>query len=98
MSMAQTIELKLKAALSPLEIEVIDNSHHHIGHAGYREGGESHWKVVITSEAFNGKNRLARQRLVNQALAEELKGPIHALEMDLKGTGNKASSRNNFFS
>jgi len=87
MSMAKTIENKLKAALLPLEIEVIDNSHHHIGHAGYPEGGESHWKVVIVSEAFNGKNRLARQRLVNEALKEELAGPIHALEMDLKGTG-----------
>lgn len=85
MSMAKTIEDKLKAALSPTEIEVIDNSHHHIGHAGYREGGESHFKVVIVSDAFNGKNRLARQRLVNAALADELKGQIHALEMDLRG-------------
>lgn len=88
MSMRETIEMKLKAGLSPDHIEVIDNSHHHIGHAGYREGGESHWKVIITAKAFNGKNRLQRQRLVNAALAEELKGPIHALEMDLRGTGD----------
>lgn len=88
MSMAKTIEDKLKAALSPTLLEVIDNSHHHIGHAGYREGGESHFKVVIVSEAFNGKNRLERQRLVNAALSEELKGQIHALEMDLSGTGD----------
>ncbi len=87
MSMAKTIEDKLKAALDPAHLEVIDNSRHHIGHAGYREGGESHWKVIIISEAFNGKNRLARQRLVNAALSEELTGPIHALEMDLRGTG-----------
>lgn len=87
MPMADTLEKKLKSALNPAHLEVIDNSHHHIGHAGYREGGESHWKVVIIAEAFNGKNRLQRQRLVNAALSEELKGPIHALEMDLKGTG-----------
>ncbi len=87
MTMAETLENKLKAALNPTHLEVIDNSHHHIGHAGYREGGESHWKVIVVSEAFNGKNRLERQRLVNSALKEELTGPIHALEMDLKGTG-----------
>ncbi len=85
MSMAKTIEDKLKAAFLTSEIEVIDNSHHHIGHAGYREGGESHFKVIVAATAFNGKNRLERQRLVNAALSEELKGQIHALEMDLKG-------------
>ncbi len=86
MSMAKTIEIKLKAALAPSHLEVIDNSHHHIGHAGHREGGETHWKVIIVASIFNGKNRLQRQRLVNAALKDELSGPIHALEMELRGT------------
>lgn len=79
---SETIEKKLTDALAPISLEVIDDSASHAGHAGNPHGhGESHFHVNITSEAFAGKNRVARQRLVNAALREELSGPIHALSM-----------------
>ncbi|MFP6746330.1 MAG: BolA family protein [Alphaproteobacteria bacterium] len=81
MSVMATIEEKLKAALNPLRLEVEDQSHLHAGHAGAREGGESHFAVVIVAEIFQDMSRLARQRLVNEALAQELAGPIHALSI-----------------
>jgi len=87
MRVANIITAKLEKAFSPEHLEVIDNSEKHLGHAGYREGGESHWKVVIVSKVFEGKSRLQRQRLVNAVLSAELQGPIHALEMDLKTVG-----------
>ncbi len=79
--MRTTIEGKLVEALSPLHIEVKDESHLHAGHAGAREGGESHFRVLIVAEAFEGMNRVARQRRINQILAGELKEQIHALAM-----------------
>jgi BolA family transcriptional regulator, general stress-responsive regulator len=81
MSMAETIEQKLHAALSPVRLEVEDQSHLHAGHAGAREGGESHFAVLIVAERFSDTTRLARQRLVNDALREELAGSIHALSI-----------------
>lgn len=81
-TVGKLIEQKLSAALSPSKIEVIDDSASHAGHAGNPHGrGESHFHVNITSSAFEGKNRVARQRLVNAALREELAGPVHALSM-----------------
>lgn len=81
MSMAETIEGKLRAALAPVRLEVEDQSHLHAGHAGAREGGESHFAVLVVAEIFSGNSRLARQRLVNEALREELAGRIHALSI-----------------
>ncbi|MDP6831925.1 MAG: BolA family protein [Alphaproteobacteria bacterium] len=81
MSMAATIEAKLRAALAPARLVVEDQSEMHAGHAGAREGGESHFAVVVEAEAFEGMNRLARQRLVNETLKEELAGSIHALSI-----------------
>lgn len=76
------IEKKLKEALSPTHIEVIDDSASHAGHMGNPDGDrESHFHVNITTEMFEGKNRVARQRLVNMVLKEELAGPVHALSM-----------------
>ncbi|MDA1100722.1 MAG: BolA family transcriptional regulator [Proteobacteria bacterium] len=81
MSMAAIIEQKLHAALAPIRLEVEDQSHLHAGHAGAREGGESHFAVLIVAEIFSNSSRLARQRLVNEALREELAGSIHALSI-----------------
>ena len=81
MSMAETIERKLTAALSPQRLEVRDDSHKHAGHAGWREGGETHFHVTVVAEAFNGENRVARQRKVYQVLAEELADSVHALQL-----------------
>ena len=81
MTMAATIEDKLTAALSPERLEVEDQSHQHAGHAGAREGGESHFAVIIVADIFQGMSRLARQRLVNETLQGELAGAIHALSI-----------------
>ncbi len=86
MSVSQTIEAKLRAAFAPEYLEVVDDSETHRGHGGYREGGETHFNVVIRAAAFNGLSRVARQRAVNRALAEELSGPVHALALKVDGT------------
>ncbi len=81
MTVTETIEAKLGAALDPVRMEVVDDSESHRGHGGWREGGESHFNLLIVSEAFAGQSRVGRQRLVLDALAEELAGPVHALSM-----------------
>lgn len=78
-TMADRIAGKLTAQLAPAHLKVIDESHQHHGHAGWREGGQTHFRVEIVSPAFVGKSRLERHRLVNAALAEELAGGVHAL-------------------
>ncbi|MHA1537235.1 MAG: BolA family protein [Alphaproteobacteria bacterium] len=84
MRVAETIEKKLKEAFAPSRLEVEDQSHLHAGHAGAREGGQSHFAVEIVAEAFAGHSRLERQRMINAVLAEELAGPIHALSLNVR--------------
>jgi len=81
MSISHIIEEKLRAALAPSELVVKNESHLHAGHAGSPGDGNSHFRITIVSSAFEGLTRVARQRKVNAALAEELAGPIHALAM-----------------
>ncbi|WDI30882.1 BolA family transcriptional regulator [Hyphococcus flavus] len=81
MQVAEIIRKKLTVALEPDQLDVIDESHLHAGHAGAREGGQSHFRLLVVSGAFEGLSRVARQRLVNDVLREELSGPIHALAM-----------------
>jgi BolA protein len=69
----------LTRAFAPASLDVADESHLHAGHAGSRPGGETHYRVHIVSEAFEGKSRLDRHRMVNEALASELAGGVHAL-------------------
>ena len=75
----QTITEKLSTALVPHALEVIDESHLHAGHSGARPEGETHFRVKIQAEAFAGKSLIQRHRMVNEVLAEELNGPVHAL-------------------
>lgn len=77
MSIQQTITSKLEQALSPEHLEVINESHMH----NVPEGSESHFKVVVVSDAFKDKMLLARHRMVNKALQEELEGGVHALAL-----------------
>ena len=70
---------KLTQAFAPAHLAVVDESHQHAGHAGHRPGGETHFRVTIAAEAFRGKSRLQRHRMVNEALAAELSGGVHAL-------------------
>ncbi len=78
---AAAIRSKLVVALAPERLVIVDESHLHAGHAGAREGGESHFRLEISSAAFAGLGRVARQRRVYEVLAEELAGPVHALSL-----------------
>ncbi len=74
------IREKLTAALSPEQLEIIDESHLHAGHPGARGGG-GHFNVIIISNAFEGQNLLARHRMVYDALGDAMKSEIHALSI-----------------
>ena len=75
---------KLEQALSPQSLEVIDESHLHAGHAGSSDAGETHFRVRMVAQSFDGLSRLQRQRKVFELLADELAGPVHALALKLK--------------
>ncbi|MGP1253804.1 MAG: BolA family protein [Kiloniellales bacterium] len=79
--MAARIERKLTEALTPLRVRIVDESHKHAGHSGWQPGGETHFRVEIVADAFVGQSRVARQRLVYQALSEELEERVHALTL-----------------
>lgn len=81
MQVRAAIERKLTEALAPTRLEVVDDSGRHAGHAGHRPGGESHFSVRVISAAFAGKSRVERHRMVNTVLADELAGPVHALQL-----------------
>ncbi len=80
-AVANAIDNKLRARFAPQRLSIHDDSGRHRGHAGYREGGESHFKVEIVSTAFEGKNRVQRQRLVYDTLKDEFASGLHALEV-----------------
>lgn len=82
---AAAMRAKLTAAFAPARLEVIDESEQHRGHGGWREGGETHFRVRIAAAAFDGMSRIDRQRAVNRALAQELAGPVHALALEVTG-------------
>ena len=82
---AHDIEDALRAALQPLQLEVDDDSHLHAGHAGAREG--RHFSVRLTSERFNGLSRVARHRLVYDALRSLIPRGIHAVAIDARAAG-----------
>lgn len=85
-AVTETIREKLTNAFNPVTLDIIDDSEKHRGHGGYREGGESHFTVRISADAFNGQSRVAKQRAVYKVLAEEMKGTIHALALEVEGT------------
>ena len=81
--MKNTIILKLTTQFSPQFLEVIDESEKHRGHAGYREGGNSHFRVRIQAEALEGLTRVKQHRAIMGCLDEELKETIHALAIEV---------------
>lgn len=83
MTLAEEIRARLERAFAPRLIEVTDESAAHRGHAGYRDGGESHFRVVMRAEALAGMGRLDRHRAVHAALGPDLVARIHALALDL---------------
>jgi BolA protein len=83
MSVRDTIAEKLSVKFAPTHLEVIDESEKHRGHGGYREGGETHFRVRIASPLFTGQSRLAQHRAVMEALDAELKSGVHALAVEV---------------
>jgi BolA family transcriptional regulator, general stress-responsive regulator len=87
MTTREVIADKLTKAFAPQRLEVIDDSHRHAGHAGARPGGQTHYSVHIVSQAFRGKSRIDRHRMVNAALASELQSGVHALAIRAAAPG-----------
>lgn len=85
MSVRDEIESALRAAFAPAELSVEDVSESHRGHAGWREGGETHFDVYIRAAAFAPMSRIARHRAVHAALGADLVARIHALSLDISG-------------
>ena len=81
MSVADEIRTKLIQGLSPIRLDIVDESHLHAGHSGAPEGGESHFRVSVVSSAFDGISRIQRQRMVYRLLESELQGAVHALSI-----------------
>jgi len=87
MNTAERLEKKLTEALVPESLKVLDESHQHEGHAGHRPGGETHFRVYIVAQAFAGKTRIERHRLINSILSDELTGGVHALAIHAQAPG-----------
>lgn len=83
MRVKDEINERLSAAFDPTELVVVDDSESHRGHAGYQDGGESHFNVKIRAQAFETMTRIQRHRAVHSALGKELVGRIHALALDI---------------
>jgi len=90
MATRDVITEKLTKAFAPQSLDVVDESHRHEGHAGHRPGGQTHFRVHIVAEAFRGKTRIERHRMVNETLAGELEGGVHALAIHASAPEEKA--------
>ena len=91
MTTRDLITNKLTKAFAPQSLDVVDESHRHVGHVGHRPGGETHFRVTIVSEAFRGKSRVERHRMINTTLAAELAGGVHALAIHAGAPGESAN-------
>jgi BolA protein len=91
MTTKEVITQKLTSAFAPESLEIVDESHQHEGHAGHRPGGETHFRVYIVSESFRGKTRVARHRLINEALSAELADRVHALAIHASAPGENGA-------
>jgi BolA family transcriptional regulator, general stress-responsive regulator len=84
------IDARLRERLSPISLSVVDESHQHVGHAGWREGGETHFSIDIVSATFAGKSRVERHRIVNDVLGEAFGRGLHALAIRARAPGEDA--------
>ena len=87
MARVNDIRRKLNEAFAPEALDIEDESERHRGHAGWRQGGETHFRLRIVSDAFRGKSRVERHRMVNAALAEEFARGLHALAIEARAPG-----------
>jgi len=83
MGMADRMRARLEAELRPERLEIIDESERHRGHAGWREGGETHFRLRIRATALDGLSRLERHRAVHAALGRDIVGAVHALAIEI---------------
>jgi BolA family transcriptional regulator, general stress-responsive regulator len=89
MIMKQRIAADLTRALAPVTLDVVDESHLHVGHAGSRPGGQTHFRIHVVSLAFAGKGRVERHRMIYAALAQEIADGVHALALHANAPGEK---------
>jgi BolA protein len=87
MSLKDLITATLRERLDPTRLVVEDESQQHFGHAGWREGGETHFRIDVVSRAFEGKSRIERHRVINAALAGAFERGLHALAIQAKAPG-----------
>lgn len=84
MAVAEEMRERLTKALAPNRLEIRDDSESHRGHAGFQEGGESHFHITIAADALADMSRVARHRAIHEALGRDLMGRIHALELKIE--------------
>jgi BolA protein len=89
MRVRDTMTKKLNDAFTPESVDVVDESHLHEGHAGHRPGGQSHFRIYIVAQAFAGKSRIDRHRMINAVLADDLAAGVHALAIHASAPGEK---------
>ena len=87
MTLKDWIDATLRERLDPISLSVVDESHQHVGHGGWREGGETHFRLDIVSAAFEGKSRVERHRMVNDLLGEAFERGLHALAIKARAPG-----------
>jgi stress-induced morphogen len=92
MTRADRITLTLTARFAPEALRVVDESARHLGHAGWRPEGETHYDVLMVAAAFRGQSRVARSRAVHEALAEEFATGLHALALTLRTPEEQAAA------
>jgi BolA protein len=85
MPVADEMQARLEAAFDVKALDIVDESESHRGHAGFQEGGESHFRIRLTAPEFGDMTRIARHRAVHEALGKDLVGRIHALALELNG-------------
>ncbi len=93
MSVAQELGSALERDLRPERLEIADESARHHGHAGWREGGETHFRVLVVADCFAGRSRIERQRLVHAAAGDLLRERIHALSITALAPGEPIPQR-----
>lgn len=84
MSLKNWMIERLNQTFQPRQLTITDESHLHEGHGGWRESGETHFRVVIASDVFEGKSRLACHRLINEAVRQAFDNGLHALAIEVK--------------
>lgn len=91
MSAEERMREKLMIGLSPSRLDIVNESELHAGHRSSPGTGESHFRILVVSDAFAGKTRIDRHRIVNELLADELAGRIHALALKTYAPGESIS-------